>query len=648
MFLLLFLGLLTASVALADQPPSLTKIGLPGFSSPEGMAVNPVTHKAYIIAEAHIAEDSDGQKVVLVINTVPPTTYPPKMIAIPNESEYIAIDSVRNLIYVSTKFDLAEEESDGSDTDNEVDASGLAAVTALGAGTLGTLTVIDGFTDTVIATWNFPEGVEPEGVAVDTGASIVYVAAKAPEGESSIDDTCSSGTPIPDVGEPADVECWTAGSIYAFFIDARFGIPPFPRIATVQLLKVIPAGDDPESLVFANGMVYAANEDDGTVTIASAVHPDGTGGGLLTETPRPPTQPYESGIAPYSLGVFYYYGPNPLACIENKFEADKMAAGGGSVFITDDRSRVAKITGTAVVGMRDVPGATVCEEIPNSDGGGANTANNIAFMQTADGQFLYVVSEQNTVAIYDPVTMQLRATVPIPEARHLDAIGVDGAAKRVWITDEELQAVFVLQGSCATGTATCAVETGGAPLITGQPMSQTVTPGQTATFMANAVGNPTPTVQWQRSTNNGASWLNIPGATSTSYTTASAITAMNGYQYRAVFTNTSGSISTNAATLTVNAASAPPAVTTQPSSQAVTAGQTATFTAAANGSPSPTVQWQISTLFGFAWPNIPGATNTSYTTPATTTAMNGYRYRTVFTNSAGTASSSAAVLTVTP
>ncbi len=48
---------------------------------------------------------------------------------------------------------------------------------------------------------------------------------------------------------------------------------------------------------------------------------------------------------PYSLHVFAY--PNPLACLENQFEADKMAAGGGSVFITDDRSRVAKITGTA-------------------------------------------------------------------------------------------------------------------------------------------------------------------------------------------------------------------------------------------------------------------------------------------------------------
>ena len=42
-----------------------------------------------------------------------------------------------------------------------------------------------------------------------------------------------------------------------------------------------------------------------------------------------------------------------MACVENKFEADKMASGGGSVFITDDRSRVAKITGSALAGPSD-------------------------------------------------------------------------------------------------------------------------------------------------------------------------------------------------------------------------------------------------------------------------------------------------------
>jgi hypothetical protein len=112
------------------------------------------------------------------------------------------------------------------------------------------------------------------------------------------------------------------------------------------------------------------------------------------------------------------------------------------------------------VGTSEVPGATVCEEIPNTDGGGANTANNIAFMQRYENkklsdQSLYVVSEQDTVAIFDPATMTIRTTITIPQARHLDGIAIDGAANRVWLTDEEVQAIFVLQGACANGTGAC-------------------------------------------------------------------------------------------------------------------------------------------------------------------------------------------------
>jgi len=91
------------------------------------------------------------------------------------------------------------------------------------------------------------------------------------------------------------------------------------------------------------------------------------------------------------------------------------------------------------------------------------------------------------------------------------------------------------------------------PTITTQPTNQTVTAGQTATFTAAATGSPTPTVQWQVSTDGGVTFNNVSGATSTtlSFTTASS---QNGYQYRAVFTNAAGTATTTAATLTVNPA----------------------------------------------------------------------------------------------
>src|SRR5262249_27667849 len=180
--------------------------------------------------------------------------------------------------------------------------------------------------------------------------------------------------------------------------------------------------------------------------------------------------------------------------------------------------------------------------------------------------------------------------------------------------------------------------------ITTQPASQTITVGQMVSFSAAAAGAPTPTVQWQVSTNGGASFSNIAGATATTYSFTATL-AQSGNEYPAVFTHFFGTATSTAATLTVPQA---PVITTQPTNQTVSAGQTATFTAAASGSPSPTVQWQLSTDGGATFSNIAGATAPTLSFTVTLVAQTGNEYRAVFTNSAGSATSSAATLTVTP
>ena len=95
-----------------------------------------------------------------------------------------------------------------------------------------------------------------------------------------------------------------------------------------------------------------------------------------------------------------------------------------------------------------------------------------------------------------------------------------------------------------------------APTVTQQPASQSVTAPATATFSAAASGVPAPIVQWEQSTDNGASWSPIAGATSPSFTTPATSTADNGKQFRAVFTNVVRGVPSDAATLTV---AAPPA-----------------------------------------------------------------------------------------
>lgn len=94
-------------------------------------------------------------------------------------------------------------------------------------------------------------------------------------------------------------------------------------------------------------------------------------------------------------------------------------------------------------------------------------------------------------------------------------------------------------------------------------------------------------------------------------------------------------VSTSGATATA------PAITTQPLSQTIIAGQTATFSITATGTAPLSYQWRKN---GTA---ISGATSSNYTTPAETTSDNGAQFTVMISNSAGTVTSAAATLTVT-
>jgi len=83
-----------------------------------------------------------------------------------------------------------------------------------------------------------------------------------------------------------------------------------------------------------------------------------------------------------------------------------------------------------------------------------------------------------------------------------------------------------------------------------------------------------------------------------------------------------------------------PKISSQPGSQAVVVGQTATFSVTATGAAPLSYQWQKG-----ATP-IPGATAASYTTGATTTSDNGSQFSVVVSNPGGSATSSVAKLTV--
>ncbi len=175
-----------------------------------------------------------------------------------------------------------------------------------------------------------------------------------------------------------------------------------------------------------------------------------------------------------------------------------------------------------------------------------------------------------------------------------------------------------------------------APTITTQPADQAVTAGTAATFAVVATGSTPLSYQWQKG---GTA---IAGATAASYTTPATATTDDGTLFTVVVSNTAGSATSNAARLSVTAALIAPTITTQPSSQTIAEGATATFSVVAAGSAPLSYQWQSNGT------PIAGATSSTYKTPAQSAAADGTLFTVVVSNAAGSVQSSAAKLSVTP
>lgn len=169
-----------------------------------------------------------------------------------------------------------------------------------------------------------------------------------------------------------------------------------------------------------------------------------------------------------------------------------------------------------------------------------------------------------------------------------------------------------------------------APTIATQPQNAVANQGQSATFTVAANGTAPLTYQWRRG---GAS---VAGGTGAALTISSAQPGDAG-SYDVVVSNSAGSATSSAATLTVNL---PPTITTQPQGQAVLAPAAATFSVTATGTAPLAYQWKRNGA------DIAGATASAYSTAATGAADDGTVYTVSVTNMAGTTASASATLTV--
>ncbi|HUG12815.1 MAG TPA: immunoglobulin domain-containing protein, partial [Opitutaceae bacterium] len=171
-----------------------------------------------------------------------------------------------------------------------------------------------------------------------------------------------------------------------------------------------------------------------------------------------------------------------------------------------------------------------------------------------------------------------------------------------------------------------------APTITTQPAAISVIEGSSVSFNVSASGTSPFNYQWRK---NGVA---ISGATGSTFSITSA-TLANAGTYTVVVSNSAGSATSNGASLTINSSVVAPTITTQPSPKSVAEGATVSFSVIASGTAPFTYQWQRNSVA------IVGANGSSFSIAAVTLADGG-SYSVVVTNSAGSASSSAAFLTV--
>jgi uncharacterized repeat protein (TIGR03803 family) len=185
-------------------------------------------------------------------------------------------------------------------------------------------------------------------------------------------------------------------------------------------------------------------------------------------------------------------------------------------------------------------------------------------------------------------------------------------------------------GSVTSSNATLTVND--SPFIATQPTNQTVGVGSNVTFSATAYGEPLFTSQWY--------YGNSPIGSPTSGTNISSCTLTNvqtnqAGNYSVHVTNSCGRVTSSNAVLTVQVFL--PSIVIQPANQSALLGSSASFTVSVTGSAN--YQWCFNSA------NILNATNAIYTIQTVGT-NNAGNYSVVITNSAGSVTSSNAVLTV--
>lgn len=190
-------------------------------------------------------------------------------------------------------------------------------------------------------------------------------------------------------------------------------------------------------------------------------------------------------------------------------------------------------------------------------------------------------------------------------------------------------------GSVTSAVAALTVSIPVVPSIITQPQDQNISPGGSAAFTVTAGGSEPLNYQWYYNTN-----TLLTNATDPTLTITNVQSAVAG-SYSVTVSNLAGGITSTNAFLTINNTPVAPVFSSEPASQVVLVGDTASFSAVANGTAPITYQWSKNGV------PISGATSSSLTVTNVQVTDSGSSYTVTASNSVNSVTSSIAVLTVT-
>ena len=445
--------------------------------------------------------------------------------------------------------------------------------------------------------------------------------------------TVANGTAYKDMNLPTQVNIVTEGNTVdkaAVTWDTASGNYD-PSVLTEQVVTLNGTVTCPEN-IDANGVALTTSI---TITVSAA--------GIVGA----PTPSVESGT----------YTENQKVALESSTE-------GATIYYTTDGAEPGRTTGTRYTGPITVPGTegqsitTTLKAIAVKDGMQDSEVKTFTYTInipkpivkhtiTATAGANGSISPSGNVEVVEGADQTF--TITANEGYEIESLKVDGAAvsTATSYTFPNVRAAHTIE---ATFKQKITVEK---PSIGKQPQNVSVKAGEQATFTVAATGTDLK-YQWQIDRNDGKGFADIAGADRASYTTSAVDKNCNGYKYQCVISNSAGSVTTGAATLTVTEDVTPPVqptvkkpgISKQPQNVSVKAGEQATFTVKATGT-DLTYQWQINRNNGKGFVDITGADKASYTTGVADMLCNGYKYQCVISNSAGSVTTNAATLTVT-